>query len=123
MADRINNSALPFFLIAWGQQYVDSGLAAILNSSAPLFTALLAVAFVVLDLLTPGRLGELMTDEKDDPAIWVHPTDKSQSLVIGNDKKGSLEVYDLDGNVVSGPPPKPLPRLPLKIEGEKLEIG
>jgi drug/metabolite transporter (DMT)-like permease len=40
------NSALPFFLIAWGQQYVDSGLAAILNSSAPLFTALLAFAFV-----------------------------------------------------------------------------
>jgi uncharacterized membrane protein YjfL (UPF0719 family) len=33
--------------------------------------ALLAVAFVILDLLTPGRLGELMTDEKDDPAIWV----------------------------------------------------
>ena len=27
--------------------------------------------FVILDLLTPGRLGELMTDEKDDPAIWV----------------------------------------------------
>jgi drug/metabolite transporter (DMT)-like permease len=40
------NSALPFFLIAWGQQYVDSGLAAILNSSAPLFTAILAWAFV-----------------------------------------------------------------------------
>ena len=32
---------------------------------------LLAVAFVVLDLLTPGKLGELMTDDKDDPAIWV----------------------------------------------------
>lgn len=32
---------------------------------------LLAVAFVVLDLITPGRLGELMTDDKDDPAIWV----------------------------------------------------
>ena len=33
------NTALPFFLIAWGQQYIDSGLAAILNASAPLFTA------------------------------------------------------------------------------------
>lgn len=32
---------------------------------------LLAVSFVILDLLTPGRLGELMTDDKDDPAIWV----------------------------------------------------
>lgn len=37
------NSALPFFLVVWGQQYIDSGLAAILNASAPLFTALLAL--------------------------------------------------------------------------------
>ena len=35
------NTACPFFLIAWGQQYIDSGLAAILNASAPLFTAAL----------------------------------------------------------------------------------
>jgi drug/metabolite transporter (DMT)-like permease len=40
----ILNTALPFFLISWGQQYIDSGLAAILNASAPLFTALLALA-------------------------------------------------------------------------------
>ncbi len=37
------NSAFPFFLIAWGQQYIDSGVAAIFNASAPLFTALLAL--------------------------------------------------------------------------------
>ena len=29
------NTAVPFFLIAWGQQYIDSGLAAIFNASAP----------------------------------------------------------------------------------------
>lgn len=33
--------------------------------------ALLGLAFVVLDLVTPGKLGELVTDEKDDPAVWV----------------------------------------------------
>jgi drug/metabolite transporter (DMT)-like permease len=38
--------AAPFFLIAWGQQYVDSNVAAILNASAPLFTVLLAAAAV-----------------------------------------------------------------------------
>jgi cytochrome b6-f complex iron-sulfur subunit len=32
-------------------------------------------------------------------------------------------VYDLDGNVVSGPPPKPLKILPLRIDGEKIIIG
>jgi drug/metabolite transporter (DMT)-like permease len=40
----ILNTALPFYLITWGQQYIDSGLAAILNASAPLFTAVLALA-------------------------------------------------------------------------------
>jgi myo-inositol-hexaphosphate 3-phosphohydrolase/PKD repeat protein len=39
-------------------------------------------------------------DAMDDPAIWVHPTDKSRSLVLGNDKGGALETYDLDGTVV-----------------------
>lgn len=36
------NNALPFLLIVWGQTHIASGLAAILNSSAPLFTILLA---------------------------------------------------------------------------------
>lgn len=37
-------------------------------------------------------------DAADDPAIWVHPSDPSRSVVIGNDKGGALEVYDLAGN-------------------------
>ncbi|MFG3430381.1 phytase [Streptomyces californicus] len=36
-------------------------------------------------------------DAADDPAIWVHPTDPSRSVVVGTDKKGALEVYDLSG--------------------------
>jgi 3-phytase len=36
-------------------------------------------------------------DAADDPAIWRHPTDPSRSIVIGNDKLGALEVYDLSG--------------------------
>ena len=39
------NTAVPFFLIAWGQQYIDSGLAAIFNAAAPLFTALFALGY------------------------------------------------------------------------------
>lgn len=38
-------------------------------------------------------------DAADDPAIWVHPTDPTQSLIIGDDKKGALEVYNLDGSL------------------------
>ena len=32
-------------------------------------------------------------------------------------------VFDLEGNVVTGPPPKPLQKLPLKVEGESVVIG
>lgn len=34
-------NALPFFLLTWGQQYIDSALAAILVGSTPLFTMLM----------------------------------------------------------------------------------
>jgi 3-phytase len=37
-------------------------------------------------------------DAADDPAIWIHPTDPSKSTIIGTNKRGGLEVYDLAGN-------------------------
>ena len=43
-------------------------------------------------------------DAADDPAIWAHPTDPAQSVIIATDKKGGLLVYDLSG--------KPLQYLP-----------
>lgn len=36
-------------------------------------------------------------DSADDPAIWIHPTDPTRSLVLGTDKKGGLHAYSLDG--------------------------
>ncbi len=36
-------------------------------------------------------------DAADDPAIWRNAIDPSRSTVIGNDKGGALEVYDLSG--------------------------
>jgi drug/metabolite transporter (DMT)-like permease len=50
------NTAIPFFLIAWGQQYIDSGLASILNASAPLFTALFALGYDRSQRVTGLRL-------------------------------------------------------------------
>ena len=32
-------------------------------------------------------------------------------------------TFDLEGNVLSGPPPKPLQKLPLRVEGEQIIIG
>jgi drug/metabolite transporter (DMT)-like permease len=39
------NAALPFTLIAWGEQHVDSGIAAIANATVPIFVVLLALHF------------------------------------------------------------------------------
>src|SRR5437763_3573813 len=39
------NSVVPFWLLAWGETHVNSGLAALLQACAPLFTALLAALF------------------------------------------------------------------------------
>lgn len=36
-------------------------------------------------------------DAADDMVFWVHPTDPSLSVVIGTDKEGALETYDLLG--------------------------
>src|SRR5215204_5123111 len=37
-------------------------------------------------------------DAADDPAIWYNEADPTRSVVVGNNKKGSLEVYDLTGH-------------------------
>ncbi len=39
-------------------------------------------------------------DAADDPAIWRDPVDPSRSIVIGNDKMGALEVYDMSGALI-----------------------
>jgi drug/metabolite transporter (DMT)-like permease len=41
----IANGAIPFTLIAWGERYIDSGVAAIANASMPIFVVLLAIRF------------------------------------------------------------------------------
>ncbi len=44
-------------------------------------------------------------DVADDPAIWIHPSDPYQSLIIGTHKKGGgLEVYDLSGKRIQSLP-------------------
>ena len=49
-------NAIPFSLINWGETHIDSGLTAILMSSVPLATIMLAPAFVRDEPLTPGKL-------------------------------------------------------------------
>jgi drug/metabolite transporter (DMT)-like permease len=41
----IANNVIPWTLLAWGEQYVPSGIAALLNATTPLFTFLLALVW------------------------------------------------------------------------------
>lgn len=50
------NAAIPFTLIAWGERYVDSGVAAVANASVPIFVAVLAFCFVPSERSTGMRL-------------------------------------------------------------------
>src|SRR5437868_12241326 len=39
------NTAIPFWLLSWGEMRIDSGLASIIQASVPIFNAVLAFAF------------------------------------------------------------------------------
>jgi drug/metabolite transporter (DMT)-like permease len=55
------NGALPWVLIAWAEQYIDSAVATVLNSTVPLFTIFIAHYFLHDDRMTVARLTGLMT--------------------------------------------------------------
>lgn len=52
----ITNTALPFVLISWAEQHIDSAVASILNSSVPLFTMVIAHVVLSDDKMTRKRV-------------------------------------------------------------------
>lgn len=50
------NNVIPFALFGWGQQQIASGLAAILNSTTPIWGVLVAHAFTADEKITPAKL-------------------------------------------------------------------
>jgi drug/metabolite transporter (DMT)-like permease len=54
------NSALPITVLAWAEKRLDSGLAAVIQASAPLFTALLALRFSRSEVVGGSRLVGLL---------------------------------------------------------------
>lgn len=57
---------------------------------------------IAKDAVKPIVVTEMVKHDTDDPAIWLHPTDPSQSLIIGTDKDadGALYVFDLNGKII-----------------------
>ncbi|MFN2505016.1 MAG: DMT family transporter [Acidimicrobiales bacterium] len=52
-------SALPFTMLAWGEQHISSALRAVLNASTPLFAAVMA-SILVGDRFRPVQVGGLL---------------------------------------------------------------
>src|SRR6266576_3783881 len=52
----IVNTAVPFWLLSWGETRIDSGLASIIQGAVPIFNALLAFAFFREERVTGLRL-------------------------------------------------------------------
>ena len=53
------NAALPFWLIAWGEKYIDSSLAAVLQASVPIFNALILLRVLPHERLSGVRVAGL----------------------------------------------------------------
>ncbi|MGQ9368376.1 DMT family transporter [Azospirillum sp. ST 5-10] len=56
LVQAVLNSALPFTLIAWAEQRIDAGLAAILNSTTPVFAFLITLGLSGTAAATPRKL-------------------------------------------------------------------
>ena len=54
------NNVIPFSLITWGQNHIDSSLAAILNATTPVFGVILAHFLIKGEPLTKNRLGGVL---------------------------------------------------------------
>jgi len=57
----ITNVAIPFFLISWGEQVIDSAVAAILDATVPLFTIVIAHYLLRDDKMTWPKVIGLLT--------------------------------------------------------------
>src|SRR5882724_8637489 len=51
------NTAVPFWLLSWGETRIDSGLASIIQASVPIFNAVLAFGFFHDERVTRRMLG------------------------------------------------------------------
>ena len=57
----ISNVAIPFFLISWGEQAINSGIAAILDATVPLFVIVIAHLALPDDKMTVPKVAGLLT--------------------------------------------------------------
>ncbi len=122
------------------------GISALGSFGYPLFRFLLPIetAVTAKSIILPK--GEIPVNTTKDlmigltPAIILNTRDRGflafskvcthLGCLVKYDKERQLFIcpchagmFDLEGNVVSGPPPKPLEKIAVKVEGDNLVIG
>lgn len=80
--------------------------------------------------IKPVFITEKVNYDTDDPAIWIHPTDVSKSIIIGTDKdtNGGLYAFDLTGKIVNKVPNLKRPnnvdlRYGFVLNGQKTDVA
>ena len=88
------------------------------------------LAPVAANAVKPTAVTEALPHDTDDPAIWIHPTDASKSIIIGTDKDtdGGLYAFDLKGKILKKSIPLKRPNnvdiaYGLIIDGKKTDIA
>ena len=81
------------------------------------------------DLISPKASTASVPEDADDCAIWIHPHDRTLSVIIGNDnqKKGGLYLWDLSGKEIYHTPAIKEPmhvdvRYGMRLGGERVDI-
>jgi 3-phytase len=78
------------------------------------------------DTLSPAVITDTVPVDSDDPAIWLHPTDPAQSLVLGTDKgdtNGGVYVFGLDGRIDRARSVTPLQRMNNVDVAQSVRLG
>ena len=72
-------------------------------ASAAFATAQEMPANIPFVTVEPRIITDSVAHDTDDPAIWIHPSDRSKSFIIGTDKNsdGALYSFDLQGKIVN----------------------
>jgi drug/metabolite transporter (DMT)-like permease len=79
----LTNIAIPFFLISWGEQHIDSAVASILDATVPLFTILMAHFLLRDDKITVPKLSGLIVGFIGIVILMSKDLGTSQNSVLG----------------------------------------
>lgn len=76
-------------------------LSIVLTLFAPLLFGAQVTVFAEPSVTVQPKLGPMKGgDNADDPAIWIHPSDPSRSLMFLSDKDAGIYVFDFKGNQI-----------------------